>query len=83
MRPDGQGARKLAETDERSAFCCLEWSPDSRRLADIRDSDSAGVDSVLESRDLIGHPPTTRQVWSGGRKAAGMSSGFQTGGSYT
>ena len=59
MGPDGQGARKLVETDDRSAFSCLEWSPDSRRLADIRDSDSAGVDSVLESRDLLGHPPTT------------------------
>jgi len=67
MGADGQGARKLAETDERSAFSCLEWSPDSRRLANIRDSDSAGVDSVLESRDLIGHPPTT--VKSGGALA--------------
>src|SRR5437764_10446308 len=33
MRPDGQQARKLYESDENSGFTGAEWSPDGQRLA--------------------------------------------------
>jgi Tol biopolymer transport system component len=60
MRSDGEQARKLYETDENSSFERVEWSPDGRRLAYIKQypiSDKS--ESVLESRDLNGGPPTT------------------------
>ena len=55
MKPDGDQAHKLCETDENHAFYGAEWSPDGQRLAYVilhEASDKA--ESAIESRDLKG-----------------------------
>ncbi len=56
MRPDGEQARKIYDTDENSSIGGLLWSPDGQRVLYAR-SDASG-DSFV-SRDLKGGPLTT------------------------
>ncbi len=56
MRPDGEQARKVFDTDEKSAIAGALWSPDGRRFIYVR-NDGSG-DTFL-SRDLNGGAPVT------------------------
>jgi len=56
MRPDGEQARKVFDTDEKSAIAGALWSPDSRRFIYVRNDDSG--DTFL-SRDLKSGSPVT------------------------
>jgi len=59
MRPSGDNARRLFETDENSGFWKIAWSPDGRRLAYIKYQEANNyVQVVIESRDLQGGRPT-------------------------
>jgi serine/threonine protein kinase len=60
MRPDGDGAHKLYDTDESRAFFGAEWSPDGKRLAYyIWHEGSDEADSAIEIRDLGGGQAVT------------------------
>jgi hypothetical protein len=51
-------ARKLYETDDNSSFELVVWSPDSRRLAYIKNHRALDrVATSSEKRDLFGGPP--------------------------
>ena len=53
MDDDGQNPRELLNGDEDSGFSMLVWSPDGRRLAYIKDHNSAGTNETsIESIDL-------------------------------
>lgn len=56
MRPDGEQARKVFDTDEKSAIAGALWSPDGRRFIYVRNDESG--DTFL-SRDLEGGSPVT------------------------
>jgi serine/threonine protein kinase len=56
MRPDGENARRIQETDENSAIAGFGWSPDGKRYTYVL-TDSSG-DTVI-SRDARGGPPVT------------------------
>ena len=56
MSPNGENARKLYETDEKSSICCVNWSADGRRIVYVR-TDEAG--QTFFSRDLKGGPIST------------------------
>jgi len=60
MRPDGSGAHKLYDTDEKSAFGGAEWSPDGQRLGyvTLHEASDKG-EMAIESRDLKGGPAVT------------------------
>jgi serine/threonine protein kinase/WD40 repeat protein len=53
MGPNGENARKLYETDEKSSICCVNWSANGQRIAYVR-IDEAGA--TFLSRDLKGGP---------------------------
>ena len=55
MGPNGDQARKLYDTDENSAICCVNWSHDGQRILYLK-SDQSG--NTLLSRDLKGGRPT-------------------------
>jgi DNA-binding winged helix-turn-helix (wHTH) protein/Tol biopolymer transport system component len=60
MKPDGDQAHKLCETDENHAFFGAEWSPDSQRLGYfIWHEASDKTEGAIESRDLKGGAPVT------------------------
>ena len=60
MRPDGEGAHKLYDTDENSAFVGAEWSPDGQRLGYFIQHEGSDKDAMaIESRDLKGGPAVT------------------------
>jgi serine/threonine protein kinase/Tol biopolymer transport system component len=60
MRPDGDQAHKLYDTDERGAFFGGEWSPEGQRLAYVITHFTAHNHSlVIESRGLNGGDPVT------------------------
>ena len=54
--PNGENARKLYETDEKSSLCCVNWSADGQRIVYAR-TDEAG--NTFLSRDLKGGPIST------------------------
>jgi Tol biopolymer transport system component len=56
MDANGENARKLYETDEKSSICCVNWSADGRRIIYVR-TDEAG--QTFFSRDLKGGPIST------------------------
>ena len=56
MSPNGENARKLYETDEKSSICCVNWSADGQRIVYVR-TDQAG--GTFLSRDLKGGPIST------------------------
>ncbi len=56
MDPNGDNARKLYETDEKSSICCVNWSADGQRIIYVR-TDEAG--QTFLSRDLKGGPIST------------------------
>ena len=56
MSPNGENARKLYETDEKSSICCVNWSADGQRIVYVR-TDQAG--RTFLSRDLKGGPIST------------------------
>ncbi len=56
MGTNGEEARKLYESDENSAICCLHWSGTGQRILYIK-TDQSG--DTLLSRDLQGGPLTT------------------------
>ena len=56
MGPNGENARKLYETDEKSSICCVNWSADGQRIVYVR-TDEAG--QTFLSRDLKGGPIST------------------------
>jgi serine/threonine protein kinase/Tol biopolymer transport system component len=56
MGPSGEQARKVFDTDEKSAIAGALWSPDSRRFIYVRNDESG--DTFL-SRDLKGASPVT------------------------
>jgi serine/threonine protein kinase/Tol biopolymer transport system component len=60
MRPDGNSAHKLWDTDESSAFVGAEWSPDGQRLGyvTLHEASDKG-EMAIESRDLKGGPAVT------------------------
>ena len=60
MRPDGEGAYKLYDTDESGFFVGTEWSPDGQRLGYfIAHEGPKKAEMAIESRDLLGGPPVT------------------------
>jgi eukaryotic-like serine/threonine-protein kinase len=56
MEPNGEQVRKLYETSEKGALCCLYFFPDGQRVSYVS-TDEAG-DSML-ARDLRGGPVVT------------------------
>jgi Tol biopolymer transport system component len=56
MDPNGDNARKLYETDDKSSICCVNWSADGQRIIYVR-TDDAG--QTFLSRDLKGGPIST------------------------
>jgi serine/threonine protein kinase len=56
MGPNGEQARKIKETDENHAICCLIWSTDGKQYLYI--STNSSGDTVL-SRNVKGGPPVT------------------------
>jgi eukaryotic-like serine/threonine-protein kinase len=57
MRPDGEQASKLFESDENSGFYGADWSPDGQRLSYLGYREAANKRDVsVESRDLKGGP---------------------------
>jgi len=56
MNAEGEQARKLYDTDESSAICCLTWSGNGKRIIYVK-TDASG-DTFL-SRDLNGGPAAT------------------------
>jgi Tol biopolymer transport system component len=67
MGPDGEDARKLYETDENGALCCLHWFPHGQR---VWYSTLDKVPGGIVTRDLSGGPVTpifspseTRTSW--------------------
>jgi len=57
MRPDGEEARKLYESDENSGFTGAEWSPDGQRLAfNLGRVVGNKFEWQVVSRDLEGGP---------------------------
>jgi eukaryotic-like serine/threonine-protein kinase len=55
MGPDGENARKLYETDENGALCCLHWFPHGQR---VWYGTTDKVPGGIVSRDLSGGPAT-------------------------
>jgi hypothetical protein len=56
MGPNGEQARKIQESDENRAICCLTWSRDGKQYLYI--STNSSGDTVL-SRNVKGGPPVT------------------------
>ena len=56
MRPSGEQAQKLFDTDDSSSIGGLSWSSDGKRVLYVKTDQSGGS---LLSRDLQGGPPTT------------------------
>jgi serine/threonine protein kinase len=56
MGPDGEQARKLYESNERAAICCLYFFADAQRASYISTDDSG---DTLVARDLKGGPIAT------------------------
>jgi len=56
MQSDGDHARKLYETGENSAICCVQFSPTGESVAYVTTDDSG---DTLVSRKLNGGPVTT------------------------
>ncbi len=60
MDSNGEHARKVYETEEKSNFGLPNWSPDGQRLLYLKDHRNGDkVEITLESRDLNGGPVTT------------------------
>jgi hypothetical protein len=60
MRPDGESAHKLYETDESRSFDGAEWSPDGQRLGYVISHETSNTgEMALGSRDLKGGPAVT------------------------
>jgi serine/threonine protein kinase/DNA-binding winged helix-turn-helix (wHTH) protein len=55
MDPNGEHQRKLYDTDENSAICCVNWSADGQRILYVR-TDQSGRTTL--TRDLKGGPTT-------------------------
>lgn len=55
MDPNGEHLRKLYDTDENSAICCVNWSADGQRILYVR-TDQSG--QTILTRDLKGGPAT-------------------------
>jgi len=56
MRPSGEQAKKLFDTDDSSSIGGLSWSSDGKRVLYVKTDQSGGS---LLSRDLQSGPPTT------------------------
>jgi len=69
MGPNGEHARKLFETDQKSSIGVATWSSDGHRLAYLR-TDKSG--ESVESRDLKSGLPTTMLTDRNDRLASGL-----------
>ena len=60
MDAEGNDLRKLDDAGDNNGFGFVQWSPDSNRIAYIRDVRTSGeFRRLMESRDLKGSPPVT------------------------